>query len=254
MFVAGAGTNEVPLGYPSGQRLLQELEVRRHTAHVIDTSYHASRKEWQKLIEDLAKTLEEGLNLTGADDCDGWIKRYRAQVSLVKGVRVRLSRVDRAAVEGNRTIEPDVAAEESGIAAIVKTGRQSSYRRMPDELGKRESRPDAIGAPNKSDRPTIIYHGQQGADIESQTKGYSSDGLSPVVVTDEEHKILQAFMQANTALCTRDIEAKTGVSNVSRIVKSLANKYNQRFSPAIRRPASKGHGYHIRVREAGKAA
>jgi hypothetical protein len=105
-----------------------------------------------------------------------------------------------------------------------------------------------IGSPfmNSPEPATIWFHGE---------RGYSVDGITPIVVTEEEHKILEAFLTKDTAMDTHDLENAAAVSNVSRIVRDLAAKNSSLFAPAIRSPGkAKGTGYYIRVRERVKPA
>ena len=86
-------------------------------------------------------------------------------------------------------------------------------------------------------------------------RAYSHDGISPVLVSETEDYILTAFCEQNCAMDTRELENKSGVTNVSRAVAYLCKKYDRRFAGAISTPtkAAKGTGYYIRVREAKSA-
>lgn len=85
---------------------------------------------------------------------------------------------------------------------------------------------------------TIWYHGEH---------GYSTDG-DPVSVTDEEHKVLEAFAKSATALTRSELEKAAEISNVPRVLKRLATHYAGMFEQAIRRPGGKGlGGYFARV-------
>lgn len=68
-----------------------------------------------------------------------------------------------------------------------------------------------------------------------------SVGADPVVVTDEEGKVLQAFARKQTAMSKGDLETEAEVSNAPRILTRLVKKYPD-FTAAIRRPAVKGRG------------
>ena len=80
---------------------------------------------------------------------------------------------------------------------------------------------------------TIWYHGQ---------KSYSLNGLVPIVVSQEQHSILQRFLDSKIALDSRELSEEC--SNVSRVMDALA----ERFRGTVRRPAAKGEGYYIPVR------
>jgi hypothetical protein len=85
------------------------------------------------------------------------------------------------------------------------------------------------------DQSTIWYHGEQ---------SYSTDSKSPVCVSNEQHIILQKFLDRDEALVTKSLE-KAGVCNVTTAIKKLAEKFGE---DRIRRPTKKGDGYFIRVR------
>jgi hypothetical protein len=89
---------------------------------------------------------------------------------------------------------------------------------------------------------TILKHGG---------RSYSAGGTEPVLVTDNENNILEAFLKAGTAMDTEELERTSGVNNVARVIGSLKTKYDGRFAPAIRTPNGKkgSGGYFIRVRE-----
>jgi hypothetical protein len=91
--------------------------------------------------------------------------------------------------------------------------------------------------------PTIWYHGE---------RGYSHDMLSPIVVTQEEHDALQQFLKRKTSLDTRELE-NCGITNATRVIGDLADKYGKRFAVSIRTPGGeKGVGYFIRVSAVAK--
>jgi hypothetical protein len=82
---------------------------------------------------------------------------------------------------------------------------------------------------------TVWYHAGQ---------SYSTDARTPVLVSREQHNILQAFLDCEEALGTKAL-SKTGVSNVTTAIKKLIKKFGV---AAIRRPQKRGDGYFIRVR------
>jgi hypothetical protein len=98
-----------------------------------------------------------------------------------------------------------------------------------------------LGKGNDLLLPTIWYHGG---------RSYSTDGLTPIIVSNEQHNVLQQFLDLNIALDTKSLE-KAGVSNVSTVVTKIANQFR---SDAVRRPGpnGKGDGFHIRVRSVSK--
>jgi hypothetical protein len=83
-----------------------------------------------------------------------------------------------------------------------------------------------------------------------QKRQYSIDRINPWKVSREFDSILQAFLQAEGAMETSDIQDKAGVTNVSRAMKSLAAWHNSIFKPAIRIPEGKAKGgYFIHVKK-----
>jgi len=96
--------------------------------------------------------------------------------------------------------------------------------------------PPLKAAPDSGDQPTVWYHGGQ---------SYSTDGMSPVSTSNEQHNMLKAFLEGHEALLTRNLE-KAGVGNPTLVAKGLAKKFGE---AAVRRPnREKGAGYYIRVR------
>jgi hypothetical protein len=121
-------------------------------------------------------------------------------------------------------------------------------RYLPDVLDRiRQQLAHAASVPGGGpEQPTIYYHGKQ---------SYSTDGVTPVVVGDRHHEILQAFLTRRAAMSTVQLEkAAFGVvrtENVSQLVKRLQKLHSGRFSPAIQTPNGvKGAGYFIRVQPA----
>lgn len=80
---------------------------------------------------------------------------------------------------------------------------------------------------------TIWYHGGL---------SYSVDGLTPGIVSAEQHNILKAFLDGNEAINTKALEKCA--SNVSRIIDQIL----EIFPGSVRKPPRKGAGYFIRVR------
>jgi hypothetical protein len=90
-----------------------------------------------------------------------------------------------------------------------------------------------------AERPTIWFHGEQ---------QYSIDGKTPLKVTVESDHILQSFLESQVAMETSELEKKSGVTNVSRAMKFLAEWNGGIFEGAIRIPKAKAKGgYFISV-------
>jgi hypothetical protein len=98
--------------------------------------------------------------------------------------------------------------------------------------GRDQGGPPALDA---ADQPTVWYHGGQ---------SYSPDGVTPVLVSNELHNLLKAFLDRNEALDTKTLE-KAGVGNATLVVDKIVKKFSGK---AVRRPERKGDGYFIRVR------
>lgn len=137
--------------------------------------------------------------------------------------------------KGDRPIVP-------GVATPIQSAAQcpdlwiAQTRQSLDQLTRIGSLLLRSPAP---DPPTIWSHG---------SNAYSIDGIDPVVVTEEENCILQAFLEKKTALGTRDLESASGVNNVSRVVNKLMKKHDGVFARAGRVPGkTKGAGYFFRV-------
>jgi hypothetical protein len=85
----------------------------------------------------------------------------------------------------------------------------------------------------KADGLTVIlYYGERAYSINAK----------PVVVTTEEHNLLQCFLDRRIALATDDLEKV--VANAARVIGQL----EKRFPGAVQRPKRKGEGYSLRVR------
>ncbi len=77
---------------------------------------------------------------------------------------------------------------------------------------------------------------------------YSIDGNTPLKVSDEFDSILQAFLQSQGAMETRELEDRSGVTNVSRAMRALAAWNEGCFKAAIRIPSGKAKGgYFVHV-------
>ena len=95
-----------------------------------------------------------------------------------------------------------------------------------------------VSPPPPPPRPVIWYHGGQGYSLDSD----------PISVTEEEHKVLQAFVAHPTAMKKSELMEAAELENVARVLTGLTERYAGVFKPAIRRPARKGKGgYFIRV-------
>jgi hypothetical protein len=86
---------------------------------------------------------------------------------------------------------------------------------------------------------TVWHHGG---------RSYSADRVTPSMVSQEQHSVLQAFLDRDEALDTAALHHK--VENAARVCGELARK----FPGAVRAPgrAGKGAGYYVRVRSAAK--
>ena len=92
---------------------------------------------------------------------------------------------------------------------------------------------------HKSKVVDTFYHGN---------KSYSVDTGDPITVTNEEDSILQAFLDKQASMDTKELSGVSGVTNVSRTLKCLINNYGGMFQAAVRMPSRKnGGGYYIRV-------
>jgi hypothetical protein len=79
---------------------------------------------------------------------------------------------------------------------------------------------------------TVWHHGNH---------SYSLDGQSPITVSLEHHHVLQAFLNAGTALDTKALLKCVG--NVTRVLTQL----KKRFPGAVCLPRYRGDGYYIHV-------
>lgn len=123
-------------------------------------------------------------------------------------------------------------------------GELDKLPRLDDHLRAAPGGPDLAvpitptGVTSSDAAMTISYHGLQ---------GYSTNG-APVSVTEEEHKVLQAFVLNQTSMTRSELEAAANITNAPRVLTQLEERYGGIFAPAIRRPGRKGKGgYYVRV-------
>jgi hypothetical protein len=118
------------------------------------------------------------------------------------------------------------------------TGRVSADTPPTQSTGKATAAHQG-STPVESPLATIWFHHE---------RQYSMDGKTPLKVSEEFDSILQAFLEAQAAMETSDIQAKAGVTNPSRAMKDLAAWNDGVFAGAIRIPKGKAKGgYFVRV-------
>lgn len=80
---------------------------------------------------------------------------------------------------------------------------------------------------------------------------YRIGSSSPVVVSENEDNVLQAFIE-QASLDLPELAERSGVDRPARVLSDLASKYGGAFAPAIRRPGGKGKGgYFVNIQAAG---
>lgn len=89
-------------------------------------------------------------------------------------------------------------------------------------------------------RPVIYHHGEM---------CYSLETGNQIPVSYESDNILQTFLEVGTAMNTRTLRDRSGVTNVPRAIRNLRVKYGGVFEPAVQHPGGKkcSCGYWIRV-------
>jgi hypothetical protein len=81
-------------------------------------------------------------------------------------------------------------------------------------------------------------------------RNYSTEGGDPILVTEEEDSVLQAFLAEGMAMDEPTLEKRSGSTNIARVMKHLSERYRRHFSTCIRTPGAKnGGGYFIRVKK-----
>jgi hypothetical protein len=143
------------------------------------------------------------------------------------------------------------------FVARTTAGRTRGFRdnlrdQVPREVRRLEEYLEAV-APSETqqqpEQPTIYYHASvDDEDRSKSSRAYSMTGRGEDtrIVSLEEHNLLQAFARTGRTMETKELET-AGVSNVSRVVAQLNQKFNGLFAPAVRLPEAKGDGYFIRV-------
>jgi hypothetical protein len=120
----------------------------------------------------------------------------------------------------------------------------------PEPEPELEPEPEPPGHPatdTGADAPCILWHGG---------RQYSIGDYGPVVLTETEHMVLEAFLgdgrklRPVTAL-DKDELCNRSVDHAPKVLKALCLKYDGRFGQAITLPGGKGRGgYAVRVRPA----
>jgi hypothetical protein len=102
---------------------------------------------------------------------------------------------------------------------------------------KKENKEEARTSAPPSE--VIVYHGGQ---------SYSIGGKRQFLVSDDEHKVLQTFLERKIALSSRDLSGDNGVSNPAQTISGLWTHYDGAFRKAVNRPGGKSSGgYFIKV-------
>lgn len=197
----------------------------------------------------LGKALRvlRGLDLTNHDEL--WRRAEAAGITSGTFYRAlaHLQQEAEADPAGNGNIATASLAGET--PAMPSAASHGTTRTQPAPLGPKqvwdmnvanhEQVADSIAArlastKKRLDSGTVYHHGG---------KSYSLGAHSPVVVSDEENAILQAFLRVNGAMSTSDLGGPR--VNVSRIVGQLDGKFGDE---AVSRPGIRGPGYYIRIR------
>jgi hypothetical protein len=135
--------------------------------------------------------------------------------------------------------EEDIAARTRILDTIAKSPPdvKASFLLV---LSRWPANTASLGRPHSAPRVrTIWHHGGQ---------TYSTCG-DPVAVTEEEHRVLEAFAKRQQPMTRAEIESADLTANAARVMSRLAEAYSGQFKLAIRRPGKKGNGgYYARVR------
>ena len=105
---------------------------------------------------------------------------------------------------------------------------------------KQASSPVPLAKPTGQEAGTIWFHAE---------RQYSIDRETPLKVSEEIDSILQAFLESQAAMETYEIEKKSGVTNPSRAMQTLAEWNDGIFKAAVRIPTAKAKGgYFVRIK------
>ncbi len=131
------------------------------------------------------------------------------------------------------------------LASLAKQLWESVIRaEVSEAIGERPRQaPDSIQNGLQQFCPPTIWH--------HAPEQYSTDGKTPMKVSPEHDNILTAFLDRELAMDTKQLEVRSGCTNVSRAIKALKKACGGIFSGAIRTPAGGRRGtggYYIRVR------
>lgn len=235
-------------------------------------------------LRELRQGLEEIARAADVDALDGAFAAFariarslpcgpptEARRQLAEPALAWLSRTGKATDAGEAVIW-------SAAGAIVQTQRFASLT-GPVRLYENRSEASAAWNAQQEVMRNAFHHEQQLLDLaasvqphaapaseakqgEGETPGgavivslgnrqYRVGSHPPVVVSENEDTVLQAFLeQAN--MDTADLIERSGVGRAARVLSDLASKYGGAFAPAIRRPGAKGKGgYFVSIQAAG---
>ena len=179
-------------------------------------------------VENLVVLLVEREKATGSSSLDRQMFDHSWPNTCANVVRLR------------KGIEADFLVWSSSTLADEIERLQTAGQKEAGELSVDEFKDAWLamgvesGTAAATPRPTIVSHGDQ---------CYSIDGCDPYRVSEREDWVLQSFIGI-AALSLKELERKSGAGNPHEVLKGLAdpNKYDGRFTPAIRRPGGKGGG------------
>jgi hypothetical protein len=127
-------------------------------------------------------------------------------------------------------------------AATIYFAARNAFDRLVADFSslsrpKKENKEEARTSAPPSE--VIVYHGGQ---------SYSIGGKRQFLVSDDEHKVLQTFLERKIALSSRDLSGDNGVSNPAQTISGLWTHYDGAFRKAVNRPGGKSSGgYFIKV-------
>jgi len=163
-----------------------------------------------------------GVRADAADEQLAWLRGERPGDFLLPAVGPLWANADKLGVK-----ELPAFTDEPETACTTDAALEALAARLQPAA--------ATPALDAADQTTVWYHGG---------RSYSLNGVSPVLVSNELHNVLKAFLDRNEALDTKTLE-KAGVGNVTLAVDKIVKKFS---GNAVRRPERKGDGYFIRVR------
>jgi hypothetical protein len=223
------------VGVPNPESILQEVA---HDGNLLDSLFlafwvliNAPRRDLEQLLSRWPALRQAILAVE---------ERYR-------DIMQHWKRLDDLA-ERLRPVDPEsqlfrdlftIWGEPVHLPLTLLTGMERAVDGLEDLLNRYATAIRA-GSPSGADPPAVI--------ISLGGRQYQVGNGLPIIVTDNEDTLLQAFGKQPT-MDDAALRARSGLDSPAKVLRDLRGKYNAAFATAIRTPGRKGGGgYHAVVK------